>query len=271
MSLLDTDRQEELFLVVGDQLRAMNRKLLSAFLIILAMAIPGYFVAKYIFTQTLAAGYQPPRVLSQQVNRTPIQILEKKLLKINATTYSGYAKLGNVNLDWGVPEQGYRARVLSRAGSVLSDFSAKTFVLPSSQKVVVLPRFSTDAEPYELEFTLDTSRFIAKPEFPELKLDTQRTQLKVENGSLIVTAVVINSSPFKIARIDLPVVLFDSRNQAVAANFTNVNEVLSGETRSFQYFWPNKIDGAVRAEIRPEVNMFMGNIIQTEGSRSQFD
>lgn len=271
MSLFESERQEELFLLIGDHFRAMNRKLMTIFLVVLALAVPSYFIAKMIFAKTIASAYRPPVVLPLQAARTPVEVLEKKIVRINSNTYSGFVKLANANLNWGVPDQGYKVRVLSKAGTVLSEFSAKTYILPASQKVVALPRFSADMEPHELEFTLETSKFIGKRDLPEIKLEVQRTQLKVENGALIVSAVVINRSPFKVSKIDLPVILYDVKNGAVAANFTNVNEVLSGETRSFQYFWPNKIDGAVRAEIRPEVNYFLPNIIQTESGRSQFD
>lgn len=271
MSLLDNDRQEELFLLIGDHWRAVNRNLLMSFLAILVMSIPGFFFTKYIFTKTISSRYVPPAVLPLAASRTPIEVVEKKILRINPTTYSGFVKLSNVNLDWGIPDQTYTARVTSKTGKTLLDYTGRAFILPSSQKVLVLPRFSSDSEPFAFDFALEPSRFIGKPKMPEIKLDLQRTQMRVESGSQIVSAVVINSSPFKVARIDLPVVLFDSKNQPVAANFTNVNEVLSGETRSFQYYWPNKIEGAVRAEIRPEVNIFLPNVIKTEGSRSQFD
>ena len=73
-----------------------------------------------------------------------------------------------------------------------------------------------------------------------------------------------NFSAFTIRQINLPVVVYDNKNNIVAVNFTYLNDVKSGETRTFQYTWPAAIAGAVRAEVMPEVNIFDRNVLGTE-------
>ncbi|HYF97565.1 MAG TPA: FxLYD domain-containing protein, partial [Coxiellaceae bacterium] len=76
---------------------------------------------------------------------------------------------------------------------------------------------------------------------------------------------------FTISQIQLPVVLYNRDGKIIGVNFTSINDVKSSESRSFQVIWPIRIEGAVRAEVLPEVNTFDNKIYRTEQGRSPFD
>jgi len=67
------------------------------------------------------------------------------------------------------------------------------------------------------------------------------------------------------------VVLYDSANKIVGVNVTNINDVKSLENRSFRVVWPIRVEGAVRAEVRPEINVFDRKLLSTEAGQSGTD
>ncbi|HYE22042.1 MAG TPA: hypothetical protein VD998_00450, partial [Verrucomicrobiae bacterium] len=214
---------------------------------------------------------QPPQLIGQ-VERSPLEVLEKEFVTIGENTYSGYIKLKNPNLDWGVPNLAYRVEIKTSSGSLITSTTNESFILPASEKYLVLPRFTTTFSPSEMDFTVLESKYVLKPEnFPQLSLEMQRIQVSHEDNETIVSAVIKNNSPFTISQVDLLATLYTDRGELKVINYTNINDLVSGELRSFQIGWPGIVTGNLVAEISPEVNIFSKDILKTQGSVSPFD
>src|SRR5690606_35684557 len=99
---------------------------------------------------------------------------------------------------------------------------------------------------------------------PALTLEIQRRSLEQGQGQTVVSAVILNRTPFEITRVDLPVLLFNSSGQVVGANYTNINDLKSFESRSFQYIWYTNINNVSRIEIIPELNLFDRELLLTQ-------
>jgi len=270
MAMFDNDRLQEFFLVIGDKVALVNKKLWYALGITLVLLIPVYFLAKLAFFKSFSK-YEPPEVSHSEVTRQPLQILEKKILTLSNNAYSGYVKIKNINLDLGVASQTYSAEFKTFGGTTLTKIQGMTFILPSSEKLLVFSRFSADQTPDEIVLTFGQSSFQRKP---EVEFDYRLERVSVQNlaSGLEVSAGIRNLTPFKIKTINLPVAVFNNQNQIVAVNSTNINDVGSGETRTFQYLpWPAGVFGAQRAEIYPEINIFDPSIFSTEPGVSPFD
>jgi hypothetical protein len=271
MDLEQNERVEEWFLVVGDWVRDTPRAWFYAFAGILVAAIPLYMFMGLVFEGILISSIVPIRVNYQEVSKLPLEVIDKKIFPLENGTYSGYIRVKNPNSDWGVPVQAYRVDFKDASGTSVMGANGSTFVLPATEKNIVFPRFSSSAVPTQLDFSLGETLFIRPPNLPTLNIEIERRSLDSQVNQTKVNAVIVNRTPFKIARVDLPVLLFDSAGQVIGANYTNINDLTSAESRSFQYVWYNRINNVARVEIIPELNIYNRDIFVTGPGQNPFD
>ncbi len=270
MALFDSERAQEFFLIVGDSFRGPNRKWIYFQIFILIVAFPLYFGIKIAVYNVAMGAYSPPKV-NQLAEREPLEITDQGFLRIDENTYSPFVKIKNINLDWGVAKLSYNADIKSSDGNLLATSTGMTFILPAGEKYIVLPRFTTAGSPASIDFSVLESKFVLKPtNFPDVSVDVQRTQITFSGDQTVLSAVLKNNSPFTITQVDLPVLIYNEQSKVVAINYTNINDLKSGELRSFQMTWPVRLPGNLRAEITPELNIFNKEILKTQGAISPF-
>lgn len=270
MKLTQNDRLEEWGLMAGDLLSEVGRLWWYALLIGIVATMPVFYVAKYLWTQAFMAAYHPPQVVYSEVVKQPLQIIDQKIFSLGQNAYSGYVRIKNINLEWGVPNQSYVAEFKTLGGTLINRIAGTTFILPASEKLIVFSRFTAQQKPDTITATLGETKFLRKPDI-SISTELERVSLKATSESTIVSAGIRNLSAFTINEISLPVVLYNSKNEIVGVNFYNVNKVLSGETRTFQYVWANPVAGARRVEIEPQINIFDRNVVSTDQGRSPFE
>lgn len=266
----DISQLQELVLVVEEKFVVLNKILRYALIATLVLMIPLFFVFRSVFFNSIK--YSPPPIVYQKPQLESLQVLETKVLQLSANDYSGYVRIRNINLEWGVANQPYTASFKTLGGTEITKVTGQTFILPSSEKLVVFSRFTANVSPAQIDFNLNKSHFVHQPILPQISFPVSRIEFKTLDSQFILSAVVSNFSPYTVRTIGLPVLLYDNRGQAVGVNFTNINDVKPSETRSFQFFWPSSsIKGVLRAEVRPEVNIFDRLIFTTEQGKSPFD
>ncbi len=268
MALNNNDRLQEFFLLIGDKLLPVSKKWWYALGLTLILLIPFYYLAKASFVGLIMQSYQPPQIVYSEVNKQPLQIMDKNIFTLPNNAYSGYVKIKNINLEWGVAQQEYTVEFKTLGGTTVTQVSGSAFILPSSEKLIVFSRFTSQTKPEVINVTLGETHFTHNPDIA-INLNVERTNLQNNSDGLVVSAGIKNMTAFTVKKIDLPVAVYNNKNQIVAVNFTYINDILSGETRTFQYFWSSQIPGAVRAELNPEVNVFDRNIFSTPPSTVQ--
>ena len=271
MDLQQNERVEEWFLIVGDMVRETPKRWFYALVTVLVVAIPLYMFVVLVFEGLLVSSIIPVRVTYTEVTKQPLELVDKKIFDLGNNTYSGYARVKNVNSEWGAPKQGYRAEFKTNSGQVVASMPGNTFVLPSTEKHIVFPRFSSQTKPTTLDFFLDDTQFIRPPTMPTLSLEIQRRSLSSGVSESTVNAVIVNRTPFKITRVDLPVLLYNNANQVVGVNYTNINDLNSAESRSFQYVWYNQVTNVARIEIIPELNIYNRDIFADVPGQNPFE
>ncbi|MBX4205478.1 MAG: FxLYD domain-containing protein [Candidatus Doudnabacteria bacterium] len=265
-----SEKIQEISMIVSDRIRSVEPKWWYALIGSFILIIPLYFILRAGFVSIIVSAHKFPAYVYEDETKVPLEVTDRKIFNLGNGDYDGYFKIKNsANFDWGVQAQAYTAVMSSTGGTELNRVEASTFVLPASEKIVFLPRFHADRDPTTLTVTLGSSQFLRRPNLAEVSLGVERLVLDNSGSHLVVSAAVKNKTPFTIKRIGLPVLLYDASNNVVGANYTNVDEVLYGEARSFQFSWPNK-PAAVRAEILPEVNIFDPNIYKLPAGSSQF-
>jgi hypothetical protein len=261
MAFDDNERLQELALVAGDKVSMVSKKVWVALLITIVGAVPLYFLAKQSFIRVALVGYQSPEIIHTSAVKQPLTILDKGIFDLGDNNYSAFVKVKNIEFDWGVPDQSYTAEFKTLGGTSITKVEGSTFVLPAREKIIIFSRFSAQQKPERFDFALGETHFIHRPMI-DFNFELERRVVNNALGGLIVSAGIKNLTPFTVKKVNLPVVVYNSQNQIVAVNFTYIDDLLSGETRTFQYFWPRMVAGAVRAEISPEVNIFDRNVFQ---------
>jgi hypothetical protein len=263
MKFTDDERVQEIFLIIGDKVEPVHKAWWYVLGVFIFLSLPMFFVLEQTFFGLTYDNYEGPKIIYQSVEKVPLEVLEKKIFEFPDKTYAGYIRVKNINLEWGVPEQVYTAEFKTYGGTVVSRVSGKTFILPASEKMIIISRFNANQKPDTIDFSLADSHFVHKTD-TYVELRVERVNVTVQAGQQTVSAAVKNMSPFVVRQVSLPVAIFNNRKEIVGVNYTNINELKPDETRSFQFTWPNAISGAVRAEINPEINIFDRNLIYTE-------
>jgi hypothetical protein len=271
MDLEQNDRMGEWLLIVGDSFRSTGRRWFYALAVILVISFPAFFLVKFMFEQALIGTVNPITINYQETTKLPLEITERKIFNLGNGTYSGYARIKNSNSEWGVSNQAYSAQFKTLGGTDVMSINNTTFILPFSEKIVFFPRFSSPNEPKTLDIALHNTQFVRPTALPNIDLEIQRKSLDSQVDQTEVNAVIVNRSPFKLSRVDLPVLLLDSKNQVVGVNYTNINDLASSESRSFQYVWYNRINNVSRIEIIPQINIYDRNIFVTGQGANPFD
>ncbi len=265
-----SDRLQEIFLVIGDRLAPISKKWWYALALVVIAWLPIYYVAKYAFVEARLSHYNVPRIVYVSATKEPLQIVDKKIFTLPNNTYSAYVRIRNINLEWGVAEQTYSAEFKTLGGTIVNKIQGQTFILPSSEKLIVFARFSSQEQIQDINFVLGDTHFIHKPDV-SINLETERINLQNGAGGLIISGGVKNLTPFTLKQVDLPVLVYDSKNEIVAVSSTYMSDLLSSETRTFSTTWPLSVPTAIRAEIDPEVNIFDRDIFVPQAGVSPFE
>jgi hypothetical protein len=262
---------QELSIIVTDRVRSIDIRWWYALASVFVLCIPVYFVLRSTFAAAIVANHKFPAYIYQDEAKVPLEVIDKKIFNLGGNNYNGYIKIKNsANLEWGAAAQAYSATFVTTGGTIVSSAVGTAFILPASEKIIVFKSFQSDKAPTELNIKLEPTMFTHKPTRADPNLAIERQDLVTIGGQLVVTASIKNKTPFTIKRIGLPVLLYDASNNIVGANYTNIDEVLYGQSRSFQVTWPNH-PTAVRAEILPEANLFDSGIYKLPSGGSQFD
>lgn len=266
-----SEKLQELSLIVTDKIRSVGMIWWYGAAATLVLTIPIFFIARGVFVSMMVSAHKFPAYIYQEENKVPLEVIDKKIFKLSDNSYAGYLKIKNSpNLNWGVAVQPYTAVFSTTGGTEVTRITSSTFISPASEKIVVFKRFTADKEPTTLNIAIGDTQFVHKPEISDPNLAVERVQLQNINSQFMVSAAIKNNTPFTVKRIGLPVLLYDKDNKVVGANYTNIDEVGYGETRSFQFTWTQN-PNAVRAEILPEVNIFETDAYKLPPGSSQFD
>ena len=257
----DKDTIQDTALVVGDKMSMVDKRLWFALAAVAIFAIPGYFILKPIFASLFV--YTPPPVTQPPNTKVDLQVIDSKVFTVSPNNYTGFVRIRNTNVDWGVALQGYSAIFASNGGTQVAKYDSSTYIPASADKVIVFPRFFSATRPDKINFTLAATKFTQEPGFT-FNQNLERVSLKNGPGDMTLSASIRNLTPFIIKQIDLPALIYNSRNEIVAANYFHVNDVLPNESRGFSYSpWPVAVPGAIRAEIIPQINKYDPDIYKT--------
>lgn len=179
----------------------------------------------------------------------------------NKTTYDALVRVQNPNDELGASELAYEFRLRDADGSVLDTIRGTGFILPQETKTFLAVGLHSETQPAAVEVVFVGQRwqkFSGYQEKPSMSVvDTRYGELT--SGPFFSEAVgtLMNDSEFDFRSILVKVVLRDGAGKPIALNQTEMNTVLSRESREFVLRWPKSFPGAVaRIEVEPDVDFF---------------
>lgn len=255
------ERLQEFSIIAMDRIRSVSVNWWYGLGIFILLLFPIYFGLRTGFTSLIVRNHTFPAYIYQSETKVPLEVIDTKIFKLADGSFGGYFKIRNSqNYNWGAASQAYTAVFSTTGGTEVTRVSGSTFVLPSSEKIVVFARFTADKVPTQLTVKLSPTQFVQKPNVPDPKLSVERTSISITNGNLTVASAVNSSTPFTISHVVVPVLLYDSSNDVVGVNYTQIDQLNYHESRTFQVQWPGNPTGidpsGLHAEVLPEVNIY---------------
>jgi len=189
-----------------------------------------------------------------------IQISDPALIwsrsfKVADGVYNSVAYIENPNFNSGVLNIPYTFKLFDNKNLLIAERKGSTYISPNSVTPIFEGVISTGQR-------IPVKTFFEFDRFPEwYQSDNERTLLSVkdmvltgEDSSPRIDAVLSNSSIEDIKDIEVVVIVFDSRDNAIAVSSTFVERLADRSSRNLVFTWPNAFDTKPsRIEIIPRI------------------
>lgn len=176
--------------------------------------------------------------------------------KVSDGVYNVAAFVENANI-FGLERLDYKFRVEDSEGVLIRDKEGSTFVNPDERFVII----ETNIDVGERTPARALIEFTGRSEWVRYREDFTRPVLSVRNKNINTdrapraSAIIENKSLRDFEDIEVPVVVFDQNQNAIAASRTVVGELLEDEEKEIFFTWPDKFEGeALFVEMFPRIN-----------------
>jgi len=194
----------------------------------------------------------------------PLTAIENGFVASGAVNkYDLYSRISNPNNIFGSSSFQYEFKVKDADGQIIATRSGKNYILPGESKYIVENNIETDKVPASVEFNIGDTNWV------EFNNSYEKPQLKIVNkqygpitdgvGFSLAIGLLKNESLFDFSKINLDIILKDSKDNVIGLNSTEMQMVKSGENRDFKALWMNKFPHAedvINVDVQAEVNVF---------------
>lgn len=200
----------------------------------------------------------------------PPKVLSTKLLKVRSGDYDFIAELSNPNGEFGASEVVYELVLLNGSSEVLKQ-EGVLYILPGQTRFLTLISLRTAKEPRQAELKIKSAKWQKLESLEGMNFSVRRHKYSTaDNGTSILEAVIFNDSDFDFNTVDVDIVLFDSGNNIIGVNRTDIRTFSARTERHFKITWPSPISKVAKIEILPSTNLFENsNFIKFYGSPTE--
>lgn len=187
--------------------------------------------------------------------------------------YDVFARLSNVDREWGVAELEYTFRLLNAAGEVVGEESDVTYILPGEQRSLLEVNVLVSDTPSSVEMEMNPRVVQKLKQITRLDFSFPFVAYDERLGKGRVRGTIKNDTAFAFDQVDLDIIVFNRQNEIVALNKTNVNALVSGEQRDFVVTWPEQLGSDLQVQVQPHVNVFLSSAflnVYSEGAQIDF-
>ncbi|MAF59706.1 MAG: hypothetical protein QF858_01815 [Candidatus Pacebacteria bacterium] len=231
--------------------------------ILLIVGIPGYFILNEPPTCSDGKKNQDevgidrggPCSILDITQVTPHTVLWARSFEVIPGVYSAVSYIDNPNINAGSDAVPYTLKLFDDAGILIAERKNITFITPNS----INPIFEGGIATGERK---PTKAFLAFDETPAWEIRDSLAQnisvrnqlLQNEESAPKVTAEVVNTGVDSLGDVEVVVVLFNRKDNAIAASKTIIGHLGVGASEPVVFTWPKSFDVPVsRFEILPRI------------------
>lgn len=173
----------------------------------------------------------------------PIVRFDPRIFKVSGNLYSVLALVENYNIDSWAPYAPYRFQIYDDKGLVIYERFGTT-TLPRGETSAVFEGniVIEGAEPKRVSFDLNQKISWQKTSAEKVEIKITNSPLLRQESAPRIEAEVQNESIEDIRNLELVAVIFDAKDNAVAASRTFIDLLKKGERANVFFTWPKPFD-----------------------------
>lgn len=184
--------------------------------------------------------------------QAPIMRSDPRILKVIDNIYSIVAFIENHNVNFEAPRIPYKFKIYDDKNKLLYERSGVT-VFPKNKTIAIFEgnMLIPNAEPKRAEIELSKNISWIKSENVEPEIEIKNSPLLREESAPRIEANVSNLSITNLKNIELVAVVYDSRDNVIAASRTFINSLKKNEKADIFFTWPKPFNLGVKACNQP--------------------
>lgn len=175
--------------------------------------------------------------------------------------YDLLARVSNVNDDIGASSFTYTFQVFDISGTVLTEISGSSFILPRDDRYLFEMGIPLSQSPSRIELTISDIQWEQLTEYrekPPLNIYNRKYE-RISSGVGFgrATGLVANESAYDFESVLIMVVLRDADGKSLAIQQNEMRTLKAGEQRDFTLVWPDPFSGDVaKVDVRSSANIY---------------
>lgn len=178
-----------------------------------------------------------------------MEVIETAMVKATDDTYDLIAKVKNPDTEWGIKELKYAFVFKDQGGRSMQEerFEGTTYILPR-EEIYIVYLGAEIGEYSDFSLILEPVTWKKLSRFPEPELQVKNVENRVSNDGISkykVSGTVINNSDYDFERVDIVVILRNSKGKIIGVNKTNLNAFYRQTERDVLLQWYHPVNGTV--------------------------
>jgi len=205
---------------------------------------------------TIVEEEKPPESFGVKVEK--MEIIQPV---VGETTYDVVAKIVNQDTDWGVSKLKYKFILKDRFDKTVLEKEGVSYILPSQERHLIGVGLKADRPVVNgsLEIIMEEIQKLKEFIIPDIVVTSKSHS--VVSGRSKVFGEITNNNPYGFETVDIGVILYDTTDNIIGLNFTNLNSLTANSKRSFVATWGETINDEVdKIYIEPTVNAFRSEL-----------
>ena len=204
-----------------------------------------------------------------------VKVAEMEIIQpvVGETTYDVVAKIINRDTDWGVSKLKYKFILKDRFDKTVLEKEKTSYILPSQERHLIEVGLEADRPVVNgsLEITMEEVQKLKEFIVPDIVITSK--SYSIVNSKSKVFGEITNNNPYGFETVDIGVILYDTADNIIGLNFTNLNSLTANSKRSFVATWGETINDEVdKIYIEPTVNAFRSELfMKSYGSGARLE
>lgn len=203
-----------------------------------------------------------------ELDLDPPQVISTRLIEVSENDYDFVAEIKNQHQQFGASEVGYELTLFNGDDGELDKEQGVFYILPSQTKYLVLTHVTTEKNVQRVDFKIKSATWQKIESLEGMNLIVKAQKYINLSGGTALDVNIFNDSDFDFEMVDIDVVMYNSKDDIIAVNKSDIKTFLARTERAFRVVWPFKINGQVdKIGVYPSTDLFKNsNFIKAYGS-----